>query len=340
MHRTRMALLGVALLLGATPAVRAASPPNAASSPDDAPIWTFQVENDAVSTLSGTSDQYYTSGLRLGFTSTPAQTPHGLAGLANAISGGPGIDRVAFDIQQSLFTPRNTQITPPDPHDRPYAAYLVGNFSLLHDTDTARTVLTLTLGVLGPAAQGEETQNGFHSLIGDKSNKGWGFQLRNEPAMGLTAGRIWRVPTGGFGGVETDVLPSLQGQAGSIRTDAQAGAILRIGQGLDSDFGAPRIQPGISGADAYTATQPLVWYVFGGGDGQAVAHDATLDGGTFNTDQPHVHKKWYVGELEAGIGIIWHGVRITYTQTWQTQEFQGQKGGLFNFGSLAVSAKF
>ena len=32
-------------------------------------IWTFQVENDAVSTLSGTSDQYYTSGLRLGWTS-------------------------------------------------------------------------------------------------------------------------------------------------------------------------------------------------------------------------------------------------------------------------------
>ena len=47
-----------------------------------------------------------------------------------------------------------------------------------------------------------------------------------------------------------------------------------------------------------------------------------------------------MGEFEAGVGIIWHGVRITYTQTWQTEEFNGQKGGLFNFGSLALSTRF
>ena len=37
--------------------------------PDPDNIFTVQVENDAVSTLKGTSDQYYTSGIRLGWTS-------------------------------------------------------------------------------------------------------------------------------------------------------------------------------------------------------------------------------------------------------------------------------
>ena len=75
-------------------------------------------------------------------------------------------------------------------------------------------------------------------------------------------------------------------------------------------------------------------------DGQLVAHDEFLDGSTFGSSNAHVSKKWYVGELMAGVGVIWHGVRITYTQTWQTEEFHGQKGGLFNFGSLALSTRF
>lgn len=40
-----------------------------------------------------------------------------------------------------------------------------------------------------------------------------------------------------------------------------------------------------------------------------------------------------------GIGIIWRRVRISYVQTWQTDEFCGRKGGWLSFGSLAVSAR-
>jgi lipid A 3-O-deacylase len=38
--------------------------------------------------------------------------------------------------------------------------------------------------------------------------------------------------------------------------------------------------------------------------------------------------------------VIWHGVRITASQTWQTHEFTSQQGGMFDFGSVAVSARF
>ena len=60
---------------------------------------------------------------------------------------------------------------------------------------------------------------------------------------------------------------------------------VRFGQGLQSDFGAPRVRPGLTGTDAYMATLPFAWYVFAGLDGQAVAWDETLDGLPFASSQ-------------------------------------------------------
>ena len=320
-------------------ACAAAVPARATPPQDPNPIWTFQAENDAVSSQAGTSDRYYTSGLRIGYTSNTLASTNPAA-RAGQFIWGDGVTRISFDISQSLFTPANTQINPPNPRDRPYAGYLNATVSLLHDTDTSRSILAVSGGVVGQSALGYIVQNGFHSIIGDTPNRGWPSQLQDEPAVELLAERIWRVPLTQPYGLEVDTLPSLTGGAGTVRDYVQAGAILRLGQGLNSDFGTPRIQPGLSGADAYTATRPVVWYVFGGVDGQAIARDEFLDGSTFRSNSPHVTKKPFVGELEGGVGLIIHGIRVTYTQTWQTQEFEGQRSGLFNFGSVAISAHF
>ena len=207
--------------------------------------------------------------------------------------------------------------------------------------------MALSLGVIGPAALGKETQNGFHDLIGDTPNRGWHYQVQDEPAFNLLYQHTWRLDGPQFGvpyagGIETDALPSLAAAGGDVRTYGQAGLVLRVGQGLHSDYGAPRIEPGLNGTDAYTATRPFAWYAFAGVDGQAVAYDASLEGDLFRNHDtsPHVSRKWDVGEMEAGLAVLAYGLRISYTQTWQTEEFRGQKGGLFNFGSLTVAGKF
>ena len=53
-----------------------------------------------------------------------------------------------------------------------------------------------------------------------------------------------------------------------------------------------------------------------------------------------MHRIFDVGELDAGLAVMWKGVRLSYTQTWQTPEFDGSKAGLFNYGSLAASVRF
>jgi lipid A 3-O-deacylase len=329
----------VTTILGCTFAGAAALPSHAEPLQDSRGTYTFQIENDAVSTQKGTSDQYYTNGLRLGYTSPTGAVPDALARAGHAIWG-DGVQRISIDLSQSIFTPRDTQISPPNPRDRPYAGYLNLTGALIQDTDTSRSTLALSLGIIGPSALGRQVQNGYHDIVGDTENRGWHNQLQNEPAVQILSERIWRLPLRQFGRFETDALPSATVGVGTVRDYVQGGVSFRFGQGLGSDFGTPRIRPGISGSDAYAQTLPFAWYVFAGADGQAIARDVFLDGSTFRDNSPHVSKKWYLGEFEAGVGIIYRGVRIAYTHTWQTESFNGQKGGLFNFGSLAVSAKF
>ena len=336
----RAALLGMLLaataLCGAT-AARAQE--SAQPQQDPYGTWTLQAENDAVSTLKGTSDQYYTSGLRIGWTSGTDNQPPAISNL-NHFIWGDGVQRIALGLQQSLFTPSQTQINPPDPRDRPYAGVLLGTANLLSDTALSRSVFGLQAGVLGSYAGGYQVQNGFHSIIGDTPNRGWSHQLPNQPVLQLQASRIWRLRLLDAFGLSIDTLPSVTLAGGDFRTYAEAGDVVRIGQGLDSDFGTPRITPGLDGTDAYKQTRTFAWYGFAGVDGQAVGYDATLQGSTFRTGEPHVSKIWDVGEVEAGVALMYHGFRLAYTQTWQTQEFNGARSGLFNFGSVALSAKF
>jgi hypothetical protein len=301
---------------------------------DRSSIWTFNIENDAVA---GT-DRYYTSGLRIGWTSPTNALPDFISVLGHSVWG-DGLQRIAIDISQSLFTPSNTQISPADPTDRPYAGELTGDFSLIQDTARMRSVLGVDLGLVGQGALGEQVQNGFHRLIGQTTNKGWGSQVPNQPLVELFAERTWRLPVAQIGGLEADVLPDLTAGVGNERVYGLGGVLLRIGHGLDADFGAARIRPGLSGSDAYVQTTPVTWYIFAGGDGQLVGYDTTLNGPAFQASRS-VSLVPVVGEAEAGLAAIAYGVRLSYTEVVQSAEFHHQRGGLFQFGALTLSAKF
>jgi lipid A 3-O-deacylase len=325
-------LLAVLLAPLPAPAQTPGKPPA-----DPASIWTLQDENASISSA-GLTDRYYTNGLRLGWTSGTDAVPDALARLGQSLWG-DGQARISFDLTQQIYTPANTAARLPPPGDRPYAGLLLGNFGLMQDTASTRSVVGFSLGMLGPAALGQQVQNGFHDLIGQGHTNGWNSQLKNEPVFQFISERTWRLNTGGIGALETEALPDLTVGLGTLRVYAQTGVTLRIGQGLDADFGAARLRPGQTGGDAFVRTRAFGWYVFAGADGQAVAHDVTLDGNTWVRSNG-VQRQPYVGELQGGIALLAFGTRLTYTHVLQTQEFRHQKGGLHQFGSLALSMRF
>lgn len=234
---------------------RFAAAQDAPSTADPTSIWTLQDENASISTAKLT-DRYYVNGLQLGYTSGTDGVPDAMARVGRAVWG-DGTMRIGFDISQQIFTPANTAAYNPPPGDRPYAGVLLGTMSLFQDTSDSRGFLSIGAGLVGPWALAEQLQNSFHDLIGQAHDNGWHDQLRNEPALEITSARTWRLPMGTVGGLETDALPDLAIGLGNVRIYMQTGAVIRLGQGLNSDYGVARILPGPSGGDAFKPNSAL-----------------------------------------------------------------------------------
>src|SRR6266851_1191965 len=105
---------------------------------DEAGRITILEENDS---LYFNSDKHYTQGLRISDLLGKTPSPGGLSDDAFKIVGSVapvfepgGTRRTAIFLGQSIFTPKNLAIRPPDPHDRPYAGWLYAGASLLQDT--------------------------------------------------------------------------------------------------------------------------------------------------------------------------------------------------------------
>jgi lipid A 3-O-deacylase len=329
------AIWGASLLVVGS--MMALSPAKAEPAADPSSIWTLQDENSSI-TSAKINDKYYVNGLKLGWTSPTDDVPDFLAGIGRSVWG-VGQQRLSIDVTQSIYTPINTLASVPDPHDRPYAGVLTVGATLTHDTDSERSVIGMQAGLVGPDALARQVQNGFHSVIGDGNTNGWHFQIHDEPVVEFLGQHIWRLPIAKFGNIETDAVPQIEAGVGNLRVYGLTGSVFRFGQGLDSDFGASRVRPGLTGSDAYVPTRPFGWYVFAGFDGQAVVHDVTIDGNSFR-NSASADRMPFVGEFEAGFAILVSGMRISYTQVFQSEEIRHQFGGLHQFGSLTLSAHF
>src|SRR6185312_3958873 len=111
-------------------------------------------------------DDHYTQGARLGYLSGDVAAGATLAppNLWGFFPGGREVSRHwELSVEQDIFTPRNKRLQNPDPRDRPYAAWAHLGFGWIQDTDHERLDhLGFELGVIGPAAQGEQAQNRVH----------------------------------------------------------------------------------------------------------------------------------------------------------------------------------
>jgi len=144
--------------------------------------------------------------------------------------------RVAVFIGQSIFTPKNLSLRPPDPYDPPYAGWLYIGVSLLQETDLRMLEnLELDAGIVGPESLAKRAQNDFHQFIGSARAQGWGNQLQNEPGIMLSYERLWRLPLAGDPNNGIDFVPQLGVTTGNVMTYGDVGGLLRIGKGLRAD---------------------------------------------------------------------------------------------------------
>lgn len=243
-----------------------------------------------------------------------------------------------YYLGQSMFTPDDITISTPQFGDRPWAAFLYGSAGVTTLVGNHINDLDITLGVVGPWAQGERAQKLVHSIVGSPTPLGWSNQFNNEPGFILSYRRRW--PTALIKNVRNMSLSidyNLGTSLGNIYTLVDAGFTFRLSpmseRWQDSPMLVPPSMPGTG--YFYSQSSALGWYVFAGVQGRAVARNIFLDGNTF-TNSYSVSKKPLVMDAISGISINYSDFRISYTAVYRTKEFDMQMENTF-FGSVSIT---
>ena len=160
----------------------------------------IRIDNDL---FTGT-DREYTSGVQVGATSATVESfddAESAPGLRWAHDKLRRLQPKGFDennatwtIGQRMYTPEDWRLEQPDPRDRPYAGLLFAGLTYNgRDRDSMRST-SLDIGIVGPSALAEQTQELVHDAVGADRFLGWDHQLNDEPVFRILHERFrrWR----------------------------------------------------------------------------------------------------------------------------------------------------
>jgi lipid A 3-O-deacylase len=310
-------------------------------------------END----LFADTDQYYTNAVKFTWLTKDVREyrqvlPKWLmpaTRLAPRVSQAPeekplALYNVAFSLGQDIYTPDNIETPTLLEKDRPYAGWLYGGLALHRKTINLLDTFELSVGIVGPSALGEDSQNSVHRYRDIDEANGWDHQLRDEPGFLLSWQRHSRMASiEKKGGFCTDFIPHYGVTLGNVLSTFNTGAESRIGYRIPKDFGTSLIRPGSILSDPFLGAEDSNSMFFGfhfffGVDGRAVGQNIFLDGNTWE-DSHSVDKKTFVMDAYGGIAVHYRCFKITYTHVWRSKEFTDQDKPQL-FGSLSLRYTF
>lgn len=309
--------------------------------PDDVRgTWSFALENDGYFG----DDDNYTSGLRLGYLSGSKDL--GPAGLFFAervlfLDVDPATTRIrkGFSVAQEIYTPRDLDVAEPLPDQHPYGAYLYGRFTSVIEQPQRVDQLSIELGVVGPEALGQQSQDLIHNSTGRELALGWDNQIGTAFGINIGYNRQRRLFSAGTNGFGWDAVGNIGFTAGTVKTAAQVGGNIRIGKNLIGSFGPPRVRPTMAGSGYFIPRRSPSWYIFAGGQVEAVAHSILLDNALFRDNGPSVESRTMVADAQAGLALQLGQNQVAFTYVLRTEEFDTQDGDQ-RFGSLSISRRF
>ena len=263
-------------------------------------------------------DHHYTNGVQAAFVVSPA---------------------TVFAIGQRIYTPPNTDARIPDPTDRPYAGWLYAMTDTRLPARGTIDHLTLSLGVVGPRALGEQAQNLVHRTLGENESQGWDSQLGSEVTFMAGYERAWpSVIAGKLDRQSYDLALRAGGALGNVLTYADVGAVLRYGRNLPDDIPVTHISLGPP-RDGYRGTSEFGWYLWAGVDARYVARNLFIDGRLFHDDDLAIKRKPFGLDGQLGVALAWPNARVGFTYVVRSREFDRQIGN-DRFGQLSVSLAF
>lgn len=251
---------------------------------------------------------------------------------------------VTMALTNQMFTPTDTQTTELIEDDRPYAGWTYFDIGVHKSSaDTLRS-LYLVVGIVGPASGSEFFQNSIHRLTDSDEVLGWDNQLNNELGINLRYVHKSRFSPNEFLGIQSSIIPFVQGEFGNVAITATAGIGARIGWNIPKDYGISSIDiggdNGIPTYDEHTKMLNSNWsFSFNfAAAGSAVAHDIFLDGNTFS-DSHSVDKEPFVGYYTFGFTARYKNFLLDFIETQNSNQLKGKSTG-HGVGTIVASWLF
>jgi hypothetical protein len=192
------------------------------------------------------------------------------------------------------------------------------------------------LGLIGPESFAAQAQSWWHTVGGWILPKGWGNQLKTEPAIDIKYDRQWKLSTVSQG-MGLELIPHAGFSLGNAATYAGAGATVRFGYNIPNDFGVQTIDS-LASQTGDTTPHSFGFYIYAGADGRAVLHNAFLDGNLYQRSL-HVEKEPLVADLKVGVVLAFRHFDIAGSFVRRTCEYKGQPR-CDQFASISLNGKF
>ena len=206
--------------------------------PGDFRTWRFTWDNDVVVK----SDNQYTNGWSLQVHGAPDRSWAGAAGtpaFGKAMARWFLPDqrdnlnfREGWSVGQAIQTPNDLERKDPILDDVPYAAAIAAQNTWIAYDDRRLYGFGWLMGLVGPAALGDQTQNGFHALTGSDKARGWDNQLHNEPLINFYYESKWKLAGSSHG----DIAGGVEAKLGNLVTAAAVTVEGRLGWHVPRGF--------------------------------------------------------------------------------------------------------
>jgi lipid A 3-O-deacylase len=98
---------------------------------------------------------------------------------------------IEWQLSHEMFSPYKPIAPLKKEHDRPFAGHLFGGFSVKNVFKDHKIIkFSIEIGVIGPAAYGQEIQDFIHTTFNFKQAEGWEYQIQNALSLSLNASFI------------------------------------------------------------------------------------------------------------------------------------------------------
>jgi len=258
------------------------------------------------------TDYYYTQGYTIELVSPMLRyNPINkiLAGLPDSET------RFGLAFEQTGFTPTDITDDKIRYNDRPFAATIaLKSFKLVTDIlNKSRLGSSITIGMIGPAALGDEIQTGIHKWIDDDIPRGWQYQVKNDLILDYEIDyekQLLRL-TNYFAVSNYTKL-----RLGTLNTKASAGFTVTAGI-INAPF------------TSYKNKNTFQVYVYGQPVASVIGYDAALQGGLFNKKSPYTisgnDMERFTLATHFGLVIQYRSLFFEYSQSLLTREFKSGK---------------